>query len=178
MAGNRKRILEAPALKDWEGVNAALREIAEAQLAIDDIEADMNRQLIGVKKTAEQDSKPHADRISKLEQDVKEYVEEHRDELGKQKTKALNFGEVGFRLSTTISLPKAKDKLADIIRRLKAKGMKDCVVVEEKVSEEALRKYGEDKVVAVGATWKQKDVFWYEAAKDKLERFQAGRVGP
>ncbi len=40
--------------------------------------------------------------------------------------------------------------------------MTDCIVVEEKVSKEALKKYGEDTVNAVGATWKQSDVFGYE----------------
>ena len=39
--------------------------------------------------------------------------------------------------------------------------MTDCIVGEEKVSKEALKKYGEDTVNAVGATWKQSDVFGY-----------------
>lgn len=166
----RTRVTETPALKTWEDVDAALREIAEAGLTLSDIEAEMNRQIIGAKKVAEQQSKPHADRIAKLERDVKEYVTEHRDELGKTKTRALNYGEVGFRLSTSISIPRAKEKVAEIIRKLKARKMTDCVVVEEKISKENLRKYGEDTVNAVGATWKQKDEFGYEVYKDKVER--------
>lgn len=166
----RKRIVEAPALKSWAEVDAALREIAENELALDDIEAEMNRQIIGAKKVAEQDSKPHADRISKLERDIKEYVEEHRTDLGKAKTKALTYGAVGFRLSTTVSVPRAKEKVEEIIRRLKARKMNDCIVVKEEVSKDNLKKYGEDTVNAVGATWKQKDVFGYETFKEKLER--------
>ena len=166
----RKRITEAPTLKSWADVDAALREIAEAELTLGDIEAELNRQIIGAKKVAEQDSKPHADRIAKLERDVKEFVTDHRDELGKAKTRALNYGEVGFRLSTSISVPTAKEKVAEIVRRLKARQMTDCIIVEEKVSKEVLKKYGEDTVNAVGATWKQKDVFGYETYKDKVER--------
>lgn len=166
----RKRITEAPALKTWEDVDTALREIAEAELILGDIEAEMNRQIIGAKKIAEQQSKPHADRISKLERDIKEFVTDHRDELGKAKSKPLNYGEVSFRLSTIISLPKAKEKLAEIIRRLKARQMTDCIITEEKISKDSLRKYGEDTVNAVGATWKQKDEFGYEVFKDKIER--------
>lgn len=166
----RKRITEAPAIKSWESADAALREIAEAELAISDIEAEMNRQIIGAKKVAEQEIKPHADRIAKLERDVKDYVTEHRDELGKAKSKVLNYGEVGFRLSTAISIPKAKEKVAEIIRRLKARQMTDCIIVDEKVSKEILRKYGEDTVNAVGATWKQKDEFGYDIYRDKVER--------
>lgn len=166
----RKRITEAPAIKSWEEVDAALREIAEAELTLGDIEAEMNRQIIGAKKVAEQESKPHADRIAKLEKDIKEFVEEHRTDLGKAKSKALNYGEVGFRLSTIVTVPTAKEKLEKIIRSLKARNMNDCIVVKETVNKENLKKYGEDTVNAVGATYKQKDVFGYDVFKDKVER--------
>lgn len=169
----RKRIIEAPALKSWADVDAALREIAENEITLGDIEAELNRQIIGAKKTAEQQSKPHGDRIAKLERDIKEFVEEHRADLGKAKSKALTYGEVGFRLSTSVSLPRAKERVDEIIRKLKARKMTDCVIIEEKVSKEALKKYGEDTVNAVGATWKQKDAFGYETYKEKIERLPA-----
>jgi phage host-nuclease inhibitor protein Gam len=169
----RKHIVEVPALKSWEEVDKALREIAENQIALQDIESEMQRQIIGVKKIAEQDSKRYNDRIAKVERDIKEFVEDHRDELGKAKTKALNFGEVGYRLSTSISIPKAKEKIADIIRKFKARGMNDCIIVKEDISRENLKKYGEDTVNAVGATWKQKDTFGYDIYIDKLERIIA-----
>ena len=86
----------------------------------------------------------------------------------------LTFGEVGFRLSTSISLPRAKEKLEEIIRRLKSRQMHDCIVTKEEVSKEALKKYGEDTVNAVGATWKQSDVFGYEVNIAKLEQIKAG----
>lgn len=172
----RKRIIEAPALKSWEDVDAALREIAENQIALQDIESEMQRQIIGAKKVAAQDSKPHADRVSKLERDLKEFVEDHRDELGKAKTKPLNYGSVSFRLSTSVSLPKSKDKLNEIIRKIKARKLKDCIVTEEKISKEGLKKLGESVVVAVGAKWSQKDVFGYDVYIEKLERLTSGSV--
>lgn len=49
----RKRIIEAPALKSWENVDTALREIAENQIAMQDIESDMQRQIIGAKTIAD-----------------------------------------------------------------------------------------------------------------------------
>lgn len=94
---------------------------------------------------------------------------------GKTKTRALTFGEVGFRLSTSVSLPRAKEKIEEIIRRLKTRQMMDCIVVKEDVSKEALKKYGEDTVNAVGATWKQQDVFGYELNFSKLEQVKAGQ---
>lgn len=170
----RKRVVEAPSLHSWEDVNDALRQIAEAQIALGEIQSDMQKQILGAQKVAEEQSKPLNDNVAKLEREIKSFVTDHRDEMGKTKSMVLTFGEVGFRLSTFVSLPRAKEKLEEIIRRLKSRQMTDCIVVEEKVSKEALKKYGEDTVNAVGATWKQSDVFGYEVNIAKLEQIKAG----
>lgn len=170
----RKRVVEAPSLHSWEDVNDALRQIAEAQIALGEIQRDMQKQILGAQKVAEEQSKPINDNVAKLEREIKSFVTDHRDEMGKTKSVVLTFGEVGFRLSTSVSLPRAKEKLEEIIRRLKSRQMTDCIVVEEKVSKEALKKYGEDTVNAVGATWKQSDVFGYEVNIAKLEQIKAG----
>ena len=170
----RKRVVEAPSLHSWEDVNDALRQIAEAQIALGEIQSDMQKQILGAQKVAEEQSKPLNDNVAKLEREIKSFVTDHRDEMGKTKSMVLTFGEVGFRLSTSVSLPRAKEKLEEIIRRLKSRQMTDCIVVEEKVSKEALKKYGEDTVNAVGATWKQSDVFGYEVNVAKLEQIKAG----
>jgi phage host-nuclease inhibitor protein Gam len=170
----RKRVVEAPSLHSWEDVNDALRQIAEAQIALSEIQSDMQKQILGAQKVAEEQSKPLNDNVAKLEREIKSFVTDHRDEMGKTKSVVLTFGEVGFRLSTSVSLPRAKEKLEEIIRRLKSRQMTDCIVVEEKVSKEALKKYGEDTVNAVGATWKQSDVFGYEVNIAKLEQIKAG----
>ena len=170
----RKRVVEAPSLHSWEDVNDALRQIAEAQIALGEIQSDMQKQILGAQKVAEEQSKPLNDNVAKLEREIKSFVTDHRDEMGKTKSMVLTFGEVGFRLSTSVSLPRAKEKLEEIIRRLKSRQMTDCIVVEEEVSKEALKKYGEDTVNAVGATWKQSDVFGYEVNIAKLEQIKAG----
>ena len=170
----RKRVVEAPSLHSWEDVNDALRQIAEAQIALGEIQSDMQKQILGAQKVAEEQSKPLNDNVAKLEREIKSGVTDLRDEMGKTKSVVLTFGEVGFRLSTSVSLPRAKEKLEEIIRRLKSRQMTDCIVVEEKVSKEALKKYGEDTVNAVGATWKQSDVFGYEVNIAKLEQIKAG----
>ena len=170
----RKRVVDTPVLKSWEDVNDALRQLAEAQIALGDIESDMQKQIIGAQKVAEEQSKPIKDAQARLEREIKAFVTDHRDEMGKGKTMTLTFGEVGFRLSTSISLPRGKEKLEEVIRRLKSRQMHDCIVVEEKISKDALKKYGEDTVNAVGATWKQSDVFGYEVNIAKLEQIKAG----
>jgi len=170
----RKRVIEPPSIKSWEDANEALRQIAEATIALADIEGEMNKQILGAKKAAEEQSKPFKDRVAKLERELKDFVTENRSDMGKAKSKTLTFGEVSFRLSTAISLPRAKDKIEEIVRRLKARKMMDCIVVKEEVSKDALKKYGEDVVTAVGATWKQSDVFGYELNLARLEQIKSG----
>ena len=170
----RKRVIEPPSIKSWEDANEALRQIAEATIALADIEGEMNKQILGAKKAAEEQGKPFKDRVAKLERELKDFVTENRSDMGKAKSKALTFGEVSSRLSTSISLPRAKEKLEEIIRRLKARQMTDCIVVKEEISKDALKKYGEDTVNAVGATWKQQDVFGYELDFAKLEQVKSG----
>ena len=170
----RKRVVEAPSLHSWEDVHDALRQIAEAQIALGEIQSDMQKQLLGAQKVAAEQRPPLHANVANLAREVKRFVTDHRDEMGKTKSMVLTFGEVGFRLSTSVSLPRAKEKLEEIIRRLKSRQMTDCIVVEEKVSKEALKKYGEDTVNAVGATWKQSDVFGYEVNIAKLEQIKAG----
>lgn len=170
----RKRVIEEPSLRSWEDVNDALRKIAEATISVNEIEADMQRQIVGATKAAEELCKPHKDAIAKWEREIKDFATDHRPDMGKLKSMTLTFGEVGFRLSTSVSLPRAKDKIEEIIRRLKARQMTDCIVVEEKVSKDALKKYGEDTVNAVGAVWKQKETFGYDLNLARLEQIKSG----
>ena len=41
----RKRVVEPSGVKTWEDAIDALRQIAEAQLAVQDIEGEMNKQI-------------------------------------------------------------------------------------------------------------------------------------
>ncbi len=165
---SRKRIVNQPVIKNWEGVNEALKEIAEREILIEDIEGEMNKQINGIKKSSELEAKPHQDRIDKLGKDIKEFVTEHREEI-EGKTKVLNFGKTGFRLSTSVIVPRAKEKVAAIIKSLKIRKMTDCINVEEKINKEVLKKYSEEEIIKIGAKLKKEDVFWYETAREKLK---------
>ncbi len=170
----RKRVVEEPALKSWEDVNDALRQIAEAKISLGEIEGEMQKEILKAKDAAQEIARPFMDEIAQLERDIRVYTTAHRDELGDEKSRTLPFGVVGFHASTSISLPKDKDALAEIIRRLKSRGMLDCIIVKEAVSKEVLKKYGEDTVNAVGAVWRRKNKFNYDVDIAKLEQIKAG----
>ena len=73
-------------------MNDALRQIAEAQIALGEIQSDMQKQILGAQKVAEEQSKPLNDNVAKLEREIKSFVTDHRDEMGKTKSMVLTFG--------------------------------------------------------------------------------------
>lgn len=161
--------IEETKLKSWEEVDASLKQIGEWQRGISKIEGKMNEQIDKAKAKAEEEAKPLKDSIKGLEVQIKEFVEDNRDDLGNKKTKELNFGKTGYRKSTKVSIPKAAGKVLEIIKRLKNLGMTDCVVQPpEKIDKEALKKYPANDIVKVGAGLKVDDVFWYEVDEEQL----------
>lgn len=164
----RIKIVNQPTLKTWAAVDAVLREIAEKEILIEEIEGEMNKQINGIKISSGLEAKPHQDRIDKLGKDIKEFVAEHKEELD-GKTKLLNFGSTGFRLSTSVIIPKAKEKVEAIIKSLKIRKMVDCINTTETVNKEVLKKYSEDEIIRVGGKLKKEDTFWYETSREKLK---------
>lgn len=166
----RIRMPERCDLSSWDDVNLSLAEIGELQRSIEAIGADMQQTIDDAKLAAKIAIEPHQKRIAYLENQMKMFTNNHVVELGKKKTMFLSFGKLGFRRSTSVILPKDKNKLAEIVRKLKAHGMKDCLVPQpEKINKTKLKKYPETKIRAVGATYEDGDTFWFEVDKEKLE---------
>lgn len=168
----RKRIEdEAPAFTSWDDVDQALAIIGDNLRSIEAIEAKMQENIDNEKTAAELQARAFIENNARLERQIKLFAEDHREDMDGKKTKTLNFGSLGFRKSTKITLPKAGAKLAEMIRQLVERGMGDCVVQPPaKVDKDALRKYPTDDIVAVGGGVKIDDVFWYEPDRERIER--------
>lgn len=160
----RTKIKSEPVLKNWEDVDLTMKEIAECEMELENITTSMNQSLHDIKLEAEMTAKPLQDRIQKLGLYVKEFVEEHKAELD-GKTKQLNFGKTGFRLSTKIVFKKAEA----VIEKLKQFKMDDCLIVKESINKDVLKKYPEADIIKVGGSLKKEDTFWYETEREKLQ---------
>ena len=168
----RKKVIdELPEFESWDDVNQALGTIGDNQRMVESFEAEMQEKIDAAKAEAEAKSRLYLDGIKRLEIQIRAFAEAHRDDMDGKKTKTLNFGSVGFRKSTKITLPKAPGKLAEIVKQLIAKGMSDCVKqTPPKIDKDALRKYPTADIVGAGAGIKVDDVFWYEPDRERLER--------
>lgn len=152
-------------LKSWDEVDRALREIGECEIAIETLEADMNREINDAKAKAEKVAKPLKTAITVLEAQIKLFVEDNKNGL-EGKSRDLNFGTVGFRRSTSISYSTAKT--AEVLEALKERGMTDCIIVKESVNKDALKLHTDKEIEQVGAKRKIVDNFYYDTDREKI----------
>lgn len=165
MGVGRKSFKEQPVLKTWEDADLNLAEIAEIDMKLLAVEADMNLKIAEAKQAAFLQEETLKERKEKLAHEIKEFAENNRSEFIDMKTKILTFGKVGFRQSTSIVI----SKVNQVIEALKIKAMLDCITVKESVNKEVLRNYPDEVIAAVGARKKVEDVFWLEPDYEKLK---------
>ena len=97
---------------------------------------------------------------------VKAYVDAHRAEMtGKSRT--LNFGTVGYRISSKLVLPAAK--AAEAIAALKALGRKEFVKTTETLDRAALSRQPAEFLEQIGAYIRQSDEFYYDVSGEEAE---------
>ena len=102
----RKRVEDTvPALESWDDVNQALATIADNQRTVENFEAAMQNKIDEAKAEAEARSRVFIEATKRLERQIKEFAEAHRDDMDGKKTKTLNFGAVGFRKLLLFSFP-------------------------------------------------------------------------
>lgn len=170
MAKNRKNVEIIKVYENWEEVDHALMEAAVALREIEKIEHEMETAIEKAKQMAAQKAQKHKDRLKEIEQGLVLFAEDNRNEFAEKKTKELNFGNIGYRKSTKLVLPRGKAKLEEIIAKIKERGMWDCIVErEEKIDKDVLKSYGEEEIKAVGAWLDVQDKFWYEPKREEVK---------
>ena len=160
----RTKVKDELVLKSWDDVDITMKEIAECELEIEKITTDMNQKIHDIKLESDMKAKQFQERIERLGIYVKDFVEDNKAELD-GKTKQLNFGKTGFRLSAKLVLKKV-DQVLENLKKLK---MDDCIIVKESVNKDVLKKYPEADIIKVGGTLKKEDIFWYETEREKLQ---------
>lgn len=162
----RRKVTAAPVLADWAAVDGALRDIRECEHALTELGVDRDRRIDNIKEEYSKMALPLQNRIKKLEADVKAYADAHRAELtGKSRT--LNFGTVGYRISSRLILPASK--AAEAIATLKALGRKEFVKTTETLDRAALLRQPVELLNQIGAYIQQRDEFYYDVSGEEPE---------
>lgn len=150
--------IKEPQLKSWEAVDQTMANIAELQRQINVEEANCNKQVDEIKDSSKQMIKPLQDQIKAFELQLKEFCEHRKAEFLKIKTKKLTFGAVGYRLSTTVSIPDP----VFTCNALKELNLNSCLRTKIEPDKEAIKQLSATQLAEIGAKVNQKNVFGYE----------------
>lgn len=165
----RTRKTEFCTLANLDDVNEALRSMGDYDRRIEAINADMQTKINAVKEQAEAMARPLIDARAGLETQVGLYAKARYSEFTKVRTKVLTFGEFGFRVSRAARCPSSPDSVAEVIDKLRARGMDDCVKsTPDAINKAVLRTYDADTVEAVGCELVIKDAFFCTPSRDQL----------
>ena len=162
----RRKVTAAPVLPDWAAVDGALRDIRECEHALTELGVDRDRRIDSVKEEYSKMALPLQNRIKKLEGDVKAYADAHRAELT-GKSRKLNFGTVGYRISSRLILPASK--AAEAIATLKALGRKEFINTTETLDRASLLRQPVELLNQIGAYIQQRDEFYYDVSGEEPE---------
>ncbi|MDL2327494.1 host-nuclease inhibitor Gam family protein [Ruminococcaceae bacterium OttesenSCG-928-A11] len=162
----RTKPKKEPVLQSWDDVDAALCKIRKAEHRIAKEQLALDKAIIAATEKSAEAVKPFQDEVKELGLHIKEFVTANREALD-GKTKKLNFGSTGFRLSTKLVVPRGKEP--DVIAALVAMGLDDCVKVTETIRKDVLKQKPQDVILAAGAYMKPSDEFWYETTQEELQ---------
>ena len=139
----RKKVTSVPALADWGAVDNALRDIRECQHTLAEMAVQRDRQIDSIK----------ADYAQGAELDGK--------------SRALNFGTVGYRVSSKLML--ASSRVAEAIATLKVLGHTELIKTTETLDREALKRQPGDILQQVGAYIRTVDEFYYDVSSKEAD---------
>ncbi len=164
---DRKKVKLDCHLKSWNDVDATMKQVAECERVMSDLTNDMNTELDEIKRRYAEQAKPVQEKIDHYSADICQYVTENRAEM-EGKTKELNFGRTGFRISTKLKYSKGV-KAADVVVSLLRLGLQNCVKTTQTVIADTLKKQPLEVLSEVGAYLDKKDEFWFETKQDVIQ---------
>lgn len=154
-------------LKSWSEVDDSMKQVSECERVMDELTTDMNTELDRVKARYAEMAKPVQERIDQQSADICQFVTEHRSEMD-GKTRELNFGRTGFRISTKLKYNKGI-KAADVVAALVKLRLTDCVKTTQAVIADRLKAQPLEVLDTVGAYLDRRDEFWFETKRDTIQ---------
>lgn len=145
---------------NWEHADNFVRRIGELQQKIQAEEAKAKTKIDQAKSDLAKRVKSYQETIELYHRSLEAFATSHQGDFKKQKSRKLNFGILGWRKSTSISI---KKKTLDLIKQVLSKAKAAaCIRIKESVDKEALAKLTDEQLASVGAQRKRKEVFFVE----------------
>lgn len=150
--------LKEPQLKSWEAVNQTLASIAELNREIELEQSACNEKVDQLKTVSKEKIKPLLDRVKANELKLKEFCEARKSEFTQIKTKKLTHGSVGYRLSTTVSIPDPVFT-CQVLKQLE---LEHCIRTKTEPDKEAIKQLSPEQIAEIGASVNTRNTFGYD----------------
>ena len=160
-----------PILGGFGAVDATLKKVAEIDRQITLIESTKNEEIDKAKTNALEFSTPLTGEKKELVRNLRDYCEFNKEQFAKQRSKKLNWGTIGFRVTPPALKPLSKWTWPKVLAKLKETGRSDFIAIKESVDKDAIRKAKLEStgLSIYGMKLESKDEFYFETAEDTLK---------
>jgi len=150
---------------DWVHADNCIWRTGDLQTQIREAEETAKDDINKIKAKLAKKTKPLQEKIKLYVQSLEAFAATHKNDFGKQRSRKLSFGILGWRKST--SIPIKKNTLERIKQMFVKATQKMCIRVKESVDKEALAKLTDEQLASIGARRKEKDVFFVEPSSQE-----------
>ena len=147
-------------IPDWPAADQLIKELGEIQRTITVANSNATTRINQIKAALESQVNQLQDRQKYIAKSLEEFALGHTKDFGDARSRKLDFGTLGWRLSTWIEV--TATTLERIKEYFSTTEQKACVRVKETVDKEALAKLTDGRLAIVKARRKTKDAFFVE----------------
>lgn len=158
-------------ITNFNDVDIALKRLCEVEVGIDKINGEVTLECNRIKEARKSEVERLESEKAYIEQQITLFCEENKHEFSQKRSRELTFGEIGYRIVKSVSVPRVKAKAEALIKAIKSFGLaKECLVYEEKPNKEALAELDDMALAKLGLKRVIKDSF---RIVPKIESLQA-----
>ena len=147
-------------IADWEKADEYIRVIGDLQMQIEQACISAQDDINDRKLKLAEELKPLQEAVKLYQRSLEVFATTHQADFGKKRSRKLNFGLLGWRKSTSISI---KKNTLELIKAAFTKAKAKLYIrTKDAVDKDALAKLTDERLAAIGARRKEKDVFFVE----------------
>ena len=146
-----------------------MQRMGEIDIALADIAGEATLKINQIKEEAKKKAAGLENERKHLEKSITIFCENNKSDFAKKRSRELNFGTVGYRLVKAVSIPRDKEKMASLLKNLKAYGHPDCIVLSEKPDKDKIAELEDSEIVKLGLKRTVKDSFRIQPKIEKIE---------
>ncbi|CUU83224.1 putative host-nuclease inhibitor protein Gam [Campylobacter hyointestinalis] len=160
-------------INSFSDVDVALKRLCEVNVGIEKINGEVTLECNRIKEARKSEVERLESEKNFIEQQITLFCEDNKAEFAEKRSKEFTFGEIGYRISKSVSIPRVKAKLESLISSIKAFGLaKECITYSEVPNKDALAELKDEDLVKLGLKRVIKDNF---RIVPKIESLEAAR---